>query len=689
MESVVSTVAVEQGPTHQASDQPPGLDREWLLANGRGDFAMGSVAGPNTRRYHSLLTVAARPPVQRFNLFSHLAIELITPERSVQLATYEFAGHDGTVFHPEGWRVQTSFEKDLTARRYFAVDGLNICLTTRLRFGQPTTLIELTITPDHDPDQRSPDNLTVRLHPLLAMRDFHHLNDWLDTGQFRVAATDDPRELMIERNDVPRLYLAGDVGRLLRQPDVWRNFHYRADAARGQDHTEDLYTPGFFEHQFVRYRESVGPWRMRLAGSTSPIRFGQITGDDGRADHLRRIIRHATRGIDQGVAREAVERLCVAGDDFVVERQVDGQAFSSILAGYPWFADWGRDTMICLPGLLLCTGRHPEALATLNAYARHIRRGLVPNRFDDYGGQPHYNAVDASLWFIHAATQYVQASDDRDSWQQQLWPACDQIINGFAIGTDFDVRVDDDGLVTAGNPHTQLTWMDAKRDGVTFTPRHGKAVEINALWYNGLCACAGMIRAFDTERADQLENMAARVKRSFMKLFWSDELGYLIDHLAEGQADRSLRPNQVFAVSLPHSPLPRTKQRRIMQVVTDRLLTPMGLRTLPTDDPSYHGRYAGSMFERDQAYHQGTVWAWLIGPYVEGLLRANRFGQAARKQARQAVTPLIEELAEHSLGQLHEVFDGDPPHRPNGCMAQAWSVAELLRAVMLIETGTD
>ena len=361
------------------------------------------------------------------------------------------------------------------------------------------------------------------------------------------------------------------------------------------------------------------------------------------------------------------------------------------MAGYPWFADWGRDTFISLPGLLLCTGRFDEARSTLKAYAQSLHNGLVPNRFDDYDSKAaHYNAVDASLWFVHAAMEYYLTSGDQDAWDGWLCGAVMQVIDAYLRGTDHDIRMAGDGLISAGNPRTQLTWMDAARDGVVFTPRFGKPVEVNALWYHALVGMSELLADTDRSTSVHYVKLSKRVKRAFLKNFWDNKQGYLYDHIwadDQGQetTDQTVRPNQIFAVSLPHSPLPRTKQQKVVKAVTQSLLTPLGLRTLPQDDPNYHGRYTGPMFDRDSAYHRGTVWPWLIGPYAEAVLRAGRFSDKSKKDALAAVEPLCQCLMSDGLGQLHEIHDGDPPHRPVGCMAQAWSVAELLRVLWLIE----
>ncbi|MFI4854061.1 MAG: amylo-alpha-1,6-glucosidase, partial [Phycisphaerales bacterium JB065] len=360
--------------------------------------------------------------------------------------------------------------------------------------------------------------------------------------------------------------------------------------------------------------------------------------------------------------------------------------------GYPWFADWGRDTMIALPGLLLVTGRHEDAMSTLRTYARHVSEGMIPNRFDDYGGPPHYNTVDASLWFHHAAAEYLRASGDEAGYREELLPALLEIITGYTRGTRFGIGVDEaDGLVFAGDDTTQLTWMDAKRDENVFTPRHGKAVEINALWFNALRSTAAAMRMVgaDGAKADELDAMAGRVRESFNAAFLDGPGGGLIDCLRPNgnggwDATDELRPNQLFAVSLPHSPLDAEAKQRVVAVCKEKLLTPMGMRTLSPDHPRYRPHFTGDMMSRDDAYHNGTVWPWLIGPMAEATLRAGGFTAEAKREARAMIEPLIKTMESGCLGQICEVSDADKPRLEQGCIAQAWSVAEVLRIGVLV-----
>ncbi|MEM7623853.1 MAG: amylo-alpha-1,6-glucosidase, partial [Planctomycetota bacterium] len=395
-----------------------------------------------------------------------------------------------------------------------------------------------------------------------------------------------------------------------------------------------------------------------------------------------------------------------AGAPYLAARRGTGSdAMSSVIAGYPWFSDWGRDTMISLPGLMLATGRHEEARRAITVFGRHRRRGLIPNRFDDYSGPAHYNTVDAPLWFLHAASEYRRVTGDEAGYLRDLAPACLDVIDAYVRGTDHRIQMDPaDALVNAGDIHTQLTWMDAQRDGVTFTPRFGKAVEINALWHNGLLATASAVEAQFSGRAGELRSLADRVAASFTEKFVDAGTGGLFDRIEpqlagdgvsiEGWKQVSeIRPNQVFAVSLPHSPLADRYREGVLDVIQEHLVTPHGLRTLAQHERGYHGRLEGSMFERDSAYHNGTVWPWLMGPFAEGVLRVGRFSDASRTRARGLLRPLVEALSGRFPGTIAEIYDGDhtpeAPQQPDGCIAQAWSVAETLRVLSLAIRGSD
>jgi predicted glycogen debranching enzyme len=376
----------------------------------------------------------------------------------------------------------------------------------------------------------------------------------------------------------------------------------------------------------------------------------------------------------------------VATDAFVAQRSFPGTASqATILAGFPWFADWGRDAFVALPGLLLATGRFAQAREVFRTFAEHLSGGMIPNRFDDYSNTAHYNSIDASLWFIVAAERYMAATGDRGFWHDVLMPTAHAILTAYRNGTRFDIRADADGLLTGGSATTQLTWMDVKLGEEAVTPRQGKAVEVNALWYCAHRIVAERCVGIDPELSKHDAQLAELIGPAFVRTFWNQSQGCLYDCVPDGGPDATIRPNQIFAVSLPYSPLLPQQQAQVVRTVARHLLTPLGLRTLTPSDNRYRRRFGGSWESRDRAYHNGMVWPWLIGPYVEALLKTEPDQAKAVEEARRCLHAFDAHLLEAGLGSISEVFDGDAPHHPRGCFAQAWSVAEVLRAKLLVE----
>ena len=671
------------------------IDRQWLLTNGTGAYAMGTLPGINTHRYHGLLIATQHPPVGRIAALNQVFDQLVlsTPERQhvVDLSTCRFNDDNGgPAYSPDGYQLLEQFEKGASVAWTYQVGSISIERRLLLHWKEQAATIRYTISGLEHP-------AVLRVAPMLTLRDFHGVTRRSDNRTFNTA--ENVELLQVTRDDQTVTFHFPGAQFVPAPPadQWWYDVRYPVDTVRGQSDVEDYFLPGRFE--IALSPDEQGHMTVTVALGDKPATPELST--DARSGALIGALDHLG-----GSADPHKRMLVMAADDFVVDRTVEGSKLSTILAGYPWFADWGRDTFISLPGLLLTTGRFDEARHVLQAYALAIHGGLIPNRFDDYDDSAdaaHYNTLDASLWFIHAAMEYLDATGDAESWNDWLANAAMTIIDAYIKGTStsaagdgIEIGVAGDGLVSAGSATTQLTWMDAACDGVVFTPRQGKAVEINALWYHALIGMSKRIAETHERQATHYKRLAARTKRGFTKVFWDDELGYLKDHVwIDDQnnelADQSLRPNQIFVASLPDSPMPRTKLKVIVAAIKQRLLTPFGLRTLPTDDRHYHGRYSGAQFDRDKAYHQGTVWPWLIGPYAEAVLRVGQFSDDARREARQAIDPLLEMLAGDgpfpTLGQLHEIHEGDAPHTPAGCMAQAWSIAEVLRVLRLTETG--
>lgn len=685
-----------------------GFDTEWVLPDGLGGFAMGSIAGVPMRRYHGLLCASLSPPVCRVMLVNAMDELVHIPQGGncgcdldVRLTGFQFPDQDPPIENP----YLTEFVKSADSCRWtYSIPSqlgrvhVRKTLTIADRLGGVRVEYEIESGIDSDLP------ITIEFRPLVSMRDFHQLNHpgTVEAEGYSTRPIIEPavEGVAINRDGVdPTLSIRGIQLGWESMPSVWRGISYQHDALRQQDHAEDLYCPGVFSAPIDRNE-------IRVVGIEATI-AEESTTDWGScsAAKMKRVQTSAEFALalagdpqDQTL-RDAIVKLAQASDDFVVSRGRRGRrgkkgagdgsvsASMSVLAGYPWFSDWGRDAMIAMPGLFLCTGRFDEAHQTLITFAEAIKHGLIPNRFDDADGEAHYNTVDASLWFIHACEQWSKASGQPVG--ENLLDACDAILDAYIAGTINKIGLDpEDGLISAGDEHTQLTWMDALRDGKAFTPRHGKAIEINALWIQALVARTTM-----SDGREDLIERADRARASIISKMGIGPNGGLVDCIWRASGVRTIsemqsqecRPNQAFALSLEHVGLPEAMQRRSLEAM-DCLLTPIGMRTLDPGHVNYCGHYQGSMTDRDNAYHNGTAWPWLLGSYCEGLMRANGFDAQSCKKAQTIMLGLVSKMESDAVGQLFEIYDGDPTdgvHRPGGCMAQAWSIAEALRVLVL------
>jgi len=526
------------------------------------------------------------------------------------------------------------------------LDGAELEKRVFMVHGQNTTVIEYM--------WKSHDNCVLEVRPLLAFRDYHSTTH--ENGAINPALELEPGCVTLSPyQGCPSLSLAHSAAEVAAEGHWYRNFEYTIEQERGLDYREDLFNP------LVLRFELSGESRATVIACTQKC---------NAADAGRRRVAELERRNSIGAGRDPFERaLFMAADQFIVRR---GQG-STVIAGYHWFSDWGRDTMIALPGLTLTTGRYDDARGMLLAFAASVDRGMLPNRFPDAGEMPEYNTVDATLWFFEAVRAFAAHTEDYDFVRAHLYPVLADIIAWHERGTRYGIRLDADGLLLAGEPGVQLTWMDAKVGDWVVTPRYGKPVEIQALWYNAL-------RVMEELSGEaKYREMADRARDSFERLFWNDAAGCLYDAVNGDERDASIRPNQIFAVSLHHSLLAGEQAKGVVAAVERDLLTPYGLRSLSPSDPQYRGRYEGDPVSRDSAYHQGTVWPWLMGPFVTAYLKVNGRSAESRKQADEWLGDLRRFMLEEGGGQIPEVFDGDVPHRAGGCMAQAWSVAELLR----------
>jgi predicted glycogen debranching enzyme len=643
---------------HVCRNLDSALRREWLETNGIGGFASSTINGCNTRRYHGLLVAATKPPVGRFVLLSKLEETLVVNGCAYEFSTNRYPG----VVHPQGFQFLTHFRLDSFPIFTFSVDGFEIEKRLFMVQGQNTTIIKYQLI-----NAPSTAHVKLEVRPLIAFRDYHSITH--ENGAIN-GSVDTERELIrvSAYGGLPSLYLANDAVEIEGTGHWYRNFEYDAERERGLDFQEDLFNPCV-----LRFDLDQRPTATLIA---STERQNVDAAEQHEQDEIARRRQIAELA---SVKHDFITSLTTAADHYIVSRGDQ----NSVIAGYHWFSDWGRDTMIALPGLTLPTGRFEIARSILRTFAQHVDQGMLPNRFPDAGETPEYNTVDATLWFFEAIRAYHAYTGDSEFVLQELYPVLTDIVNWHVRGTRYGIKQDAAGLLNSGEPGVQLTWMDAKVGDWVVTPRHGKPVEIQALWYNAIC----IMEDFATRTADETarkryNNMAALAKWSFNRLFWNEAGAYLYDVVNGGPPDASIRPNQIFAVSLPHSMLSPERAKRVVAVVEEHLLTPYGLRSLAPSDRQYRACYIGDGVSRDGAYHQGTVWPWLLGPFITAYIKVEGGSKAARKQAEKWLSPLKDHLEDAGLGHISEIFDGDAPHRPVGCIAQAWSVAEVLRVAV-------
>ena len=636
--------------------------REWLEANGLGGFASSTVAGINTRRYHGLLMAATQPPTGRMLLLSKVEETLVLGDRRFDLSANCYPG----AVHPRGFELLTEFRLDPFPTFVYRVENLEIEKRVFMVHGENTTVVEFELRSVHG--EPIPSSVLLEVRPLVAFRDYHsttHRNDSADVSLEIL-----PGIVSVRPYDgVPRLYFGHNADNVEPTGDWYFNFELNVERERGLDFHEDLLNPFVARYDLHAAQTAVliASTQPHLAADASPLRQSEVA-------RRRRAVTQA-QGPTQREG-QLIQGLYRAADQFIVKR---GE-LETIIAGYHWFADWGRDTMIALPGLTLATGRYETARNILETFSEHIDEGMLPNRFPDAGETPEYNTVDATLWYFEALRAYLQHTGDYDFARQVVYPKLREIVEWHLRGTRFGIRVDSDGLLQCGEPGVQLTWMDAKVGDWVVTPRHGKPVEIQALWYNALRVMEDLAERFGIgSESIFCGQMADRAAASFARQFWNSSAGCLYDVVNGDDRDPSIRPNQIFAVSLHHKMLNPDQAMQVIDTVRRHLLTPFGLRTLSPSDPRYRGRYEGGPRERDGAYHQGTVWPWLMGPFLTAYIEVNGRSAAARKQAARWLSELSGYIEVEGMGQLPEVFDGDFPHRAGGCITQAWTIAELLR----------
>jgi predicted glycogen debranching enzyme len=677
----MAQIRIEQLEAH---DLQRSLDREWLITNGLGGYAMGTVPGMATRRYHALLVAALHPPVQRMALLVRMGVTVRVAGEEYDLSAFEFM--DGTVF-PQGYEQLASFLLDDGVPTWTYILGTCV-LRVRIWMvpGHNTTVLRYTLVTGNREAE-------ISLRPLVASRSHHTLQHGAPFPHFDVHTVQEGIRVHAEGQAVA-LWLAAPGATFVEGGDWYWNFLVREERARGYDHVEDLFQPGVFR-AYLEPGES-----LTFVASSEDLTVASLPDLDGALVGRRNHALRAAAAAGEEPAFDTELRLLAASlqeaaETFVVQHEqgVAGRtAEASLIAGYPWFTDWGRDAMISIPGLLLTTGRARAAASVLRGFAGAIADGLLPNRFTDAGEEAEYNTADASLWLFPAldATCRALDRDDAAALLSDLYPRLVDIVRRHQIGTLHGIAMDPaDGLLHAGVPGapgiaaTQLTWMDARVGDQVITPRVGKPVEINALWIAALDLLGSWAARFGDDPAPY-RAAAHRARSAFGARFWYAEGGYLYD-VIDGPSgdDPTLRPNQVIALAMEPDLIAPDQARSALAVLQAELLTPYGLRTLSPRDPRYQGQCIGDTAARDGAYHQGTVWPWLLAPYARAYLR---LFPGDRHMPAALLRPFVPHLREAGIGTVSEIFDGDAPHTPRGCIAQAWSVAALLEILELLRT---
>ncbi|MFQ3575471.1 MAG: amylo-alpha-1,6-glucosidase [Cytophagales bacterium] len=629
---------------------------EWLETNGLGGYASSSLTSINTRRYHGLLVAALKPPVERVVMLSRLEETLVFKDGTrVELFANQFPG----IVSPLGYQHLKSFEKDFFSTFVFEVKGVQLKKTIFMPYGKNTTVVKYEVIQGTQP-------FYMDLRPFISFRDFHSLTRANDALKWEYS-WDTHEELILNPYEgMPSLHMQAKDSKFVYFPGWYHEFEYLVELDRGQDFKEDLFSHGYFSKSLKK-----GDVFFIIA-STESVR--NLDGQLLMSEELER----RKKLLEVFDNPDEIEKtLTLAADQFVVKRDKD---LRTIIAGYHWFSDWGRDTMIALPGICLVTKRFDEAKKILQAFAKSVDKGMIPNRFPDDGEEPEYNTVDATLWYFVAIYQYYQYTKDLDFIQKELLPVLLEIYDWHKKGTRYNIIVDhEDGLLYSGEEGVQLTWMDAKVGDWVVTPRLGKPVEIKALWYNALRILqffTGLAK--DIKNETQFKKEADKIHNVFEKTFFNKESKCLYDCVGDYVNDGSVRPNQIFAISLPFDLLEEATAKKVLKAVENKLLTPYGLRSLEQQDPHYKGYYFGNQWSRDGSYHQGIVWGWLIGPYYTAKVKLE--GDAGVSKVEKHLKKLCQHLKQAGIGSISEIFDAEEPFKPNGCIAQAWSVGEVLRA---------
>lgn len=641
-----------------------GVQKEWVLTNGIGGYAGSSVTGAHARKHHGYLIASLHPPVERFVILSKINECLIRSSGKIDFTVEQYLADDGSTAYRKGIEYLNSFTYDGLV--HFTTKAPEFTMTKTLAFehGKNTIAISYDI-------QNDGESATLVLTPLFNYR-VHHEASTIDTLKFDTAYEQPEIRLVPQQNKDVTIRLFTDDGTVVPCEEKYTTgMQLQKELDVESDALDDNYTPYQIEFPLdagCRKKISIV---CTIEDTYEKDAFATAAAEMARFDALEK---------KAGYHDELAETLTIAADHFLAYRQSTG--LMTVLAGLPWFTDWGRDTMIALTGLTLSTGRYQDARDILTTFARYVHHGMVPNMFPDEGTAPLYNTADASMWYFYAVGKYLDYTGTPEDYafvQETIYPKLKEIIAAYEHGTDFSIYMEEDGLIHAGSGLDQVTWMDVRVGDWVATPRHGKPVEINALWYHALCLMEEWATRFG-EDGSHYAALAAHAKESFAKEFWNEKDGCLYDVVDGLEGDATLRPNQIYAVSLPHRMLDADKEKKIVDKVYEKLYAKTGLRSLSPDDKEYHPTYEGCLDKRDHAYHQGTSWGFLLGGFLTAYVHVYGTSKEVITQVDAMLDATREQFYHGCIGSIAEIFDGDEPHTSRGCYAQAWSVGEILRA---------
>lgn len=637
-----------------------GIEKEWMITNGISGFCGGTAIGANCRKYQGLLVACTNSPEERYMILSNLNEEININGKLHQLSSCKYT--DKIV---DGFKNLQGFYYDGLPHFRFFVDGVVINKKIAMEYGKNTVVIEYDILNGSKESK-------IKIEPLFTFR-----NPGVCSGEenLKFSKTVDKNKIQLipQLNEDINIRFFTYGGKIVDKSEkIVDKIYYDVDKSTGDKFVDKCYIPGTVEI-------NLNPKERKKVYLLCTIENEESFDCEKIIENEEKRINSLKNTFDD--SRILAKYLPIAGDQFIVNREsINGK---TILAGYPWFLDWGRDAMIAINGLTLSTGRLEDAKDIIRSFSLYEKDGLIPNMFPGEGKEPLYNTVDASLWFINAVYNYLLYANSDEALEfveKEVYGTIKNIIKAYKEGTEFSIKMDEeDSLINAGSGLDQVTWMDVRVNGIVVTPRHGKPVEINALWYNALKIAALLKDKFEKEEKNEYEELAQKVKSSFTKAFWNEDGKYLYDVVNDHEKDHSLRPNQIWAVSLPFTMLDREKEKYIVQKVFEELYTPYGLRSLSRDHKDYHGIYIGKLFDRDMAYHQGTTWAFPLGGFFTAYCKVNDYSKESVELVDSLMSDMEDHIQDQCLGSIAEIFDGNNPYRARGCYSQAWSVGEMLR----------